>query len=461
MDSFGKSTYPVATILVGKCTAWQVTKRDPMRSKHLSPTEALRVLTEHFRVPPSVTRRLTPGHHGFLADEIEIEAVGYSLVNRNGYALPIGFAGGECRFISRPMEELERQSPMPAVGSEGPAEGTSAELAALPLILRVESGDPLPRDCDRILPVYAARVTGTGTITVEPEAIPEQGYGVEASGALRLDPGSELDTRTVALLLAHGSSEVSLFPPLEIGVGCIGSELVDAEALSSLRPDGERARVADITGAWLDDAIRKLGHVPQPLGTLPDAPEEILRSLRRAERLGLKTVVLSGGLGDGFEDRTIETLESGPFRIFFSGNRLLPGQRFLFAQGLGVDLLVLGGAPLDAAVNFDLLVAPCLLRARGAPETEWNWTRGGPMAGAAAAELEHSPVLDDRGEEMWTVGPIRRGDEFWPASTRSFGSLSRFSPGVPSQWGWWLRSPTPDEAIPERRERYYRVPARR
>ena len=201
----------------------------------------------------------------------------------------------------------------------------------------------------------------------------------------------------MALLLAHGSSEVSLFPPLEIGVGCIGSELVDAEALSSLRPDGERARVADITGAWLDDAIRKLGHVPQPLGTLPDAPEEILRSLRRAERLGLKTVVLSGGLGDGFEDRTIETLESGPFRIFFSGNRLLPGQRFLFAQGLGVDLLVLGGAP--STLTFSSLPVSCglaVLRRRNGI---------GPAAGQWRAPQRRNSNI----RPFWMIGAKRCG----------------------------------------------------
>jgi len=217
-------------------------------------------------------------------------------------------------------------------------------------------------------------------------------------------------------------------------------------------------RVADLNGAWLDGAIQRLGHRTQALGTFTDDPEEVQRRLRRISQLGVKAVVLAGGLGDGFDDRVIETLQSGPFRIFFSGAQVLPGRRVVYAQGMGIDLLVVGGSPLDAAMAFDLFVAPCLLMARGAHD--WDWSASGPVAAPDSLDRSHQSVCDEDGELLWSAGAIvhgaehnlPRGDD--PAVE---SALSKFRPGLPSQWGWWLRSPMGD---PSRRERYYRIPCR-
>lgn len=423
-----------------------------MKPHDRSPPEILRVLAEHFRVPDPEASRLSPGAAGYLARAVDGRGSD-RVASINGYALPIGFPAGECGFRLRPLEDLAAAIAPPIGNNTGETETSTPE----PVLDRVGTGDPVPDACDRILPVHAARITGKSRLFVEPDALPPAGHGIEEFEPLTLPVGTPLDSRLVAYLLADGTQEVWTWPTLEVGVGCVGSELVDAATAVHSRAADRGARVANISGAWLGHAIRRLGHRTQALDTLPDDPEAVMRSLRRAAQIGLKVAVLTGGLGDGFDDRIIETLQSAPFRIFFSGAQVVPGRRILYAQGLGIELFVLGGSPLDASAAFDFFVAPCLLRALGSGT--WDWSAQGPVAVPDLFDGRYPSVLDEDGEALWNAAAIRHGSEHRlphkdddPALT----TLARIRPGVPGQWGWWLRSPTGDS---DQRERYYRIPS--
>ncbi len=372
------------------------------------------------------------------AGERSPEAAGASIALRNGYALPCGFAGGRCRVRSRALE---------AAGRDAPAGFRIEQDDSLPLAERVESGDVVPRWSDRVLPVSAAVVVGPSVIEVDPTRVPPETDGVAPAGEpIALDAGTELTPRLQAFLAAGGVHEVTVRSAWDVGVGTIGSELVDPTTLSApapVDPPGRERVVGDVTGVWLPEAVRGAGLRAQTLGAAHDDPAEILDLLRRAERLGLRTVIIAGGLGDGIDDRTVETVRNGPFRIVFEDVSMSPGGRMLVAQGMGIDVLALGGAPLDAACAYDLFAGPALRAALGAPPEVWDWTRaveqGPPPAGIA-------PDAD-----LWSVFALIAG-----ADGEEYAALPRHAPATPRQVAWALHAPAADP--PARRYRVPRAP---
>ncbi len=405
-----------------------------------SPPEALHTLVERCRLPLAVSAEVETLTAGFLAEDLIVPAARDAgpRARINGYALSPDFAGGRCRFESRAVEEVATRF-LPDDRREDIGDRAGA---GLPEAVRLESGDSIPQGFDRILAVRSAVVCGPGVVEISPEDIPASGEGIETVGAeFELSAGTRLDVRLRSVLLARGLGAVAVRPRGGVAVATLGERLIDPAAIGTIEAEGELR--ADLTGYWLPDALRAMGHRTRSLGMLSPDPPGVLKALRRAQRGGLSTAILCGGLGDGIADRTIEILQTGPFRIHFSEVEMDPGRRFLFAQGMGLDVLVLGGAPLDAAIGFDLFVAPLLLRGAGAPPELWDWSAGGPE------------TLDRSGDERsWQVRPCAKAPTWPPSgadSTPGGGREeapppSRLSPRLPGPAGWLVVSPAGEVA---------------
>jgi molybdopterin molybdotransferase len=343
----------------------------------------------------------------------------------NGYALPAGCGPGEYFFEEG---EVARRATGPPPAAD-----------AAPVLLRVETGDALPRGVDRVVAVEATVITaGSGSgpprVSIAPGALPPAGHGLIASGEpLELAAGTRVDARLLALVLSREVAAVDTFPPEKVGILSIGGDLTD---VAEARPGGGAQK--DLTGFWLALAVEALGHMPVPLGIAGDGLEEGREALLRARKRKLRLLVASGGIGDGLGDRTVELLLRTGARIDLEGAAIRPGRRVLAALWEDLKILVLGGQPLDAAAAFDLFVRPALLRAIGAPAGVWDWSRRRHPASFLAV---HSPPPAPAAETgAWTALAVA-GESGGPGWTAFHGPLSPFLPGAPGQAGWAVIPP--------------------
>jgi molybdopterin molybdotransferase len=358
----------------------------------------------------------------------------------NGYALPAGAGPGDYDFEDGAAEATARIPP--------PEGGGAAVL------LRVETGDPLPAGVDRVVPVEStviAASSGSGPprVRIAPGGLPPAGHGVSVSGEpLEIAAGTRVDARLLSLLLSREVAAVDTFPPERVGILSIGSDLTD---VTEARPTGGAQK--DLTGFWLPFAVEALGHLPVPLGIAGDSLEEGRDALLRARKRKLRFLIAAGGIGDGLRDRTLELLRRTGARVDLEGVAIRPGRRLLAADWEDIKILALGGQPLDAAVAFDLFVRPALLRGIGAPAAAWDWSQR--KYPASFLDLLPTPAATPFGESgLWTAIAVA-GEPRAPGWAPLPGSyLSPFLPGAPGQAGWAV-FPPPDKSENSRWQREF------
>jgi molybdopterin molybdotransferase len=263
--------------------------------------------------------------------------------------------------------------------------------------------------------------------------VPEPGAGLLPwpPGALRVEAGARLDGRLRAALEAGGIRTVKVRPPFAVALAVVGSEIVDAAARASA---GQRE---DLTSSWLVEAIAGLGLTPLPLGIIEDSPgavrDAILHTRGRADVL-----IFAGGIGQGVTDRTVEGIQRFEAHFHFDGVTLEGATGLFLAKTLGIDLLGIGGRPLEAAAAFDLFLRPALLARLGAPPAAWDWSLASRSVERAGSGALAAPP-------PWAVHPASLAPappgEAW---VRILEPGSPFLPFVPGQTGWAVvRAPAP------------------
>jgi molybdopterin molybdotransferase len=402
----------------------------------LDPLEAVRRLGARFRASREEETVLERALGRYLSAPVEIPP--HRLAGRgrratlNGYALPRGAGPGDY--------PLPAGGAAPAPGSLSPEAGGGGGLP-----LRVETGDLVPPDADRVVAIESTvLIAGPGQagprLRILPEGVPPPGHGLlEAEDRpLVAEAGTRVEPRLLALLQASGLSSVKTHPPREVGVLSVGGELTDV-LLSS------QAGSLDLNGLWLPPAIRALGHLTHPLGAVADDLAEGRAALLRARQKGLSYLVMTGGLGSGVSDRTVELLQRIGAKITFEGVLIRPGGRCLLADWAELKVLALGGAPLEAAAAFDLFARPALLAALGAPARVWDWSERRIPASALEEPLpepRRSKTAPPDAEPPWRAVPIgHRAGRGGVAGLEAAEPLSPFIPWIPGQCGWVVVPP--------------------
>ncbi len=411
---------------------------DMLPAQPISPTEALRAFAGGLNPldPQQVDLRTLVGDAAVLADSIEVscavtvQGAAEPIAARNGYAvgahhragavydlLGVCVVGGVQDCLGRGVPEADPSSDV-----------TAADFLTPTSLWRVESGAPLPTGTDRVLPLDAATIVGTARVRIDAACAPGEGIAHPSqAGRMRVDAGSRLDPRLRTLLLRQGIESVRVRSPAPIGYGVIGDELVDLDAsvaagTSVIRPD--------LTGYWLGATLEERGHTVVPLGILPDHPQRLADTLHHAQRRGLRTLVLAGGAGRGFTDRTVEAFRRLRARFLVESVALRPATALLLAKSQGVDIICLPGAPLLAAAFFDLFVVPALAAQLGIAQAAWDWS-------TQAVQRE-----DLTAEESWQLLPVIRRHGETTILSSSAARLRLSAPVLLAQVGWAVVRPS-------------------
>ncbi len=298
-------------------------------------------------------------------------------------------------------------------------------------VWRVETGARVPLDSDRIVPVESAELSGLARVRLQ--SVPPPGFGIRAAGgesgdALEWPEGAPVTPRLRALLVATPVAEVAVRRAGRVAFGSVGDELTDlAAASSSVR--------GDVTGYWLGDALAAGGESVVPLGIVSDSPARLGEVLLACSRRGVDSVVLSGGVGTGVEDRVVESLRRLGARIYFSGVDVVRRLGFVYAKTRGLDVLCLPGLPLAASALFDCLVVPALAARRGVESRAWDWSKRVRSGEAAHATGDESSPAG----ASWAIAPGRIEDRGPVAIDIAESDWNRPTVG---ESGWILTPPT-------------------
>jgi hypothetical protein len=352
----------------------------------------------------------------------------------NGYGLPPGVRPGDEGLV----RELVGPGGLLETGGVAGPGGVRADFECR----RFESGALVPPDVDRVLPAGGAVLVAEGRIRIRD--LPPRGAGIAGprpgpagpAGALRLD------ARLRAVLEARGIREVQVVPSFAAAFAIAGDEIVDARASPG---PGERR---DLVGPAIEEALLGLGLEPVPLGVIGDHPDAVRSAILHLRTRKVAVLVLSGGLGSGVNDRTLEGLARFELGFSLEGSALDGAPGIILAKTAGLDIVVLGGKPLEAAAGLDLFLGPALLARRGAPRVAWDWTLMPPLPldegsdPSAGVETRSDRALVRPASLVFGREGIRV--RAWPAATP-------FEPLSAGQEGWALLEPGDLES---RRSRY-------
>lgn len=300
---------------------------------------------------------------------------------------------------------------------------------------RVEAGASLSGGIKAILPTRHATLLDTGRIRIEQLPRPGNGLLGGSEGSRRIySQGSRLSPRILAALLSSGVNKVNVHSLPRIGVLFLGDELAD---LKSEHCDGQ---VDDLNGYWLLDSIKALGLEVVPLGISEDGPEGVHKHLGRCRTRKIDVLVLSGGTGDGVNDRSAESIRDLNGKVLLERISLHGCSSLLFGKLANMDVIGLSGAPLACAAGFDLFARPLLLARSGACEGYWNWADQG-----CADEMLATPPGPENRESTWVlqVGKYRRNSSevITPAVVKSWNPETPFTTQAAGSQGWVLRPP--------------------
>ena len=170
--------------------------------------------------------------------------------------------------------------------------------------------------------------------------------------------GTCLQAGQIQLLASLGISEVKVFKKPVVGIFATGSEL------APLGDSLGKAQIYDSNSSMLNVMVNKNLGKGQVFPPVPDKMNE----LKQTTTWALKTcdmVISTGGIGRGDHDLMPEVIKDLNSEILFQGINTKPGASTLVALKNNQLIFCLTGSPGAAALIFDQLVRPALLRKAG------------------------------------------------------------------------------------------------
>lgn len=225
-----------------------------------------------------------------------------------------------------------------------------------------------------------------------------------AAGEVILRAGRPLETPQIALLAALGIDDIAVFRRPSVAILALGNELV--------APGDTRAahQIYDSNSAMAAAFFARHGCEVRAVERLPDDPRTI-REAMAALAGSVDLLVTSGGMADGDEDHTRQTLIAlgGTWRTL--GIKMKPGKPVSFGDISGTTVLGLPGNPFAALVGLIVVGHPILaaLDSRNAPEAGFSACAGFALDRTPGRAEFFPAVRANRATEALTIDRLGKG----------------------------------------------------
>lgn len=260
--------------------------------------------------------------------------------------------------------DLANSTTLTQIGKSFAGKAFEGKLSAGECV-RIMTGAQIPVGADTVVmqentAVDGLKVTFTHDVNVG-EAIRPAGGDI-AQNTTVIFRGKQLTAIDIGLLASLGIANVEVYRKLRVAVFSTGDELI---APGNAHKPGH---IFDSNRAMLVAMLSRLGAQVVDMGIIADDPALIKSAFDNADQQ-TDCVITSGGVSVGEADYTRDILQEIG-QVDFWKLAIKPGKPLAFGRLANSLFFGLPGNPVSAAVTFDQLAAPALLRLAGCTPKE-------------------------------------------------------------------------------------------
>ena len=248
-----------------------------------------------------------------------------------------------------------------ALATFGAAETSPKQLKLGVQAFPVDTGDPLPADCDAVIMVEDVHQVSPELIEITEPAYPWQhvrGIGEDIVATEMIVPANHrLRPIDIGGLLAGGITEVAVHPQPRVAILPTGTEVVEPRA--ELAP-GE---VIDYNSRMLAGLVEEWGGISLRREITGDDPEALQNILAEALKEADAVLIIAGSSA-GSEDFTAEVIGRRG-EVLVHGVATKPGKPVILGAVGGKPVIGVPGYPVSAFLCMELFVKPVLYRKLG------------------------------------------------------------------------------------------------
>jgi len=357
----------------------------------------------------------------------------------------VGLLDALDRVTARPVVARLSSPHFHACAMDGIAVASSATRGAregAPVVLRlgseakeVDTGDPLPADCDAVIMIEEVEERGDGTVAIRAPVPPGQhvrgiGEDVVASEVV-VGARRRLRPADLAAIASTGVCEVEVVRRPRVAILTTGDELVDPSVV-----EPPRGAIIDSNGVLLAALVMQYGGIAQRYPRVADDEALLLSALDRA-LAECDVVVVNAGSSAGSEDFTARVFAQRG-EVLVHGVAIRPGHPVVLGiarrGGRKIPLLGIPGYPVSAAICADLFLRPVVERfARLDPpaEEELEVVLARKIF-SSLGEDEYVRAVAARIDDRLVAFPLQRGAATIAALSRAncLITIPRFQEGI-------------------------------
>ncbi|WP_066632697.1 molybdopterin biosynthesis protein [Desulfolucanica intricata] len=250
---------------------------------------------------------------------------------------------------------------VPAVKTFGASETSPKQLRADEDFIVVDTGDPIPANCDAVIMIEDVHYISNDVIEITSAASPWQhvrliGEDVVATEMI-LPANHRLRPADIGAVLAGGVNEIAVHPRPKVALMPTGSELVQPG--SDLKPGDIIEYNTRVFGAM----VRQWGGIPLRREITVDDYELLKETMLKAVD-DADILLINAGSSAGREDFT-GSLISDLGVILTHGVAIKPGKPVILGAIRGKPVIGVPGYPVSAMLCMDLFVKPVIYKKLG------------------------------------------------------------------------------------------------
>ena len=244
-----------------------------------------------------------------------------------------------------------------------PAGNTPIRAVSQGTAIRIMTGAPIPQGATGVVRLEDVVVEGDTAQVLDGSAaaanICHKGEEIRLNEVV-LSAGTVITAGVMGLLAMLGVVRPKVYRQPRVAILATGSEIIPAGA--QLAP----GKIRNSNTYMVSALVQAAGGLPVVLGEVPDSVEAILKRL--AESPECDMLITTGGASVGDYDLIGKVYEQLGIELLFDRVSMKPGMPVLAGLKDGKMYLGLSGNPASAAISYDQLVRPVILKLGGRRE---------------------------------------------------------------------------------------------
>lgn len=239
--------------------------------------------------------------------------------------------------------------------SFGATETTPVCLSAEQYIV-VDTGDPLPEDCDAVIMIEDVVKNDDGSVKLYAPAAPWQhirqiGEDI-CAGEMILPEGVEISPAAIGSMIAGGCLEINVIKKPLVAIIPTGDEVVPPTT------DPKPGDILEFNSSIFSAMVEKWGGEAKVYPIVPDKPEALKATLSDAIE-SCDAVLLNAGSSAGRDDYSVRIIaELG--EVLYHGIAIKPGKPAILGYSGGKAILGVPGYPVSGIIVIEELFKPVL-----------------------------------------------------------------------------------------------------